>query len=295
MNAALLKAVSRSFFLSVKWLPREMREAVGVAYMLARATDSVADTSSAAPEKREQVLAGMARVIAGEAGEEERKILLGELGGEMSRQQSHSGECLLLQRFEECLSELDSFPCEIRDLVRHVLHTIIQGQQWDLSYFRSRHGVEEDAQTLLYADQVAGCVGKFWTRLGALVLGERFCDLGRVEVMEQAAIRYGRGLQLINILRDREEDAARGRSYLCSSPAKWMQRAERYMNDGVDYSRRLRGFRVRFASMLPALIGKKTLAALHRAKGRGKVRIPRRSVYGCMAKALLISSFPRVF
>jgi len=39
----LLSAVSRSFYLSMRFLPREMRPGVAVGYLLARATDTVAD------------------------------------------------------------------------------------------------------------------------------------------------------------------------------------------------------------------------------------------------------------
>ena len=39
----LLSAVSRSFYLSMRFLPREMRSGVAVGYLLARATDTVAD------------------------------------------------------------------------------------------------------------------------------------------------------------------------------------------------------------------------------------------------------------
>src|SRR5205085_6562347 len=40
----LLRRVSRSFYLSLAILPRPLREPIGLAYLLARATDTVADT-----------------------------------------------------------------------------------------------------------------------------------------------------------------------------------------------------------------------------------------------------------
>ena len=112
--------------------------------------------------------------------------------------------------------------------------------------------------------------------------------------MTLAGVRYGQGLQLINILRDMEEDAARGRRYLCSAPHKWLNRAESYMNDGIDYSRRLGTFKLRFASMLPAIIGKKTIQLLRSVPlGQGKVKIKRSAVYGGMIQALWMSLFKR--
>src|SRR4029079_1139309 len=40
----LLRQVSRSFYLSLAILPRPLREPIGLAYLLARAADTVADT-----------------------------------------------------------------------------------------------------------------------------------------------------------------------------------------------------------------------------------------------------------
>ena len=43
---AILKSVSRSFYLTIKFLPRPLREPVSLAYLLARATDTIADTAA---------------------------------------------------------------------------------------------------------------------------------------------------------------------------------------------------------------------------------------------------------
>ncbi len=290
LTGELLKAVSRSFYLTIYWLPAEMRPGVALGYLLARATDSVADTSTSESSLREFVLQGMGRSIAGTATPEETQELLELLAGEMADAQPSESERTLLRSFGECLKVLDSFPSEQQACIRKVLHTIIEGQLWDITYFRNRTSVESDEDTVLYTYRVAGCVGEFWTELGYAAMGERFCASSLREDMTEAGIRYGRGLQLINILRDEQEDEVRGRSYLCSERGKWMNRAEYYMNDGLDYCRRLRSMRLRFASMLPALIGRKTIALLRRARPEeGRVKIPRRAVYASMLKALWFS------
>lgn len=290
LTGELLKAVSRSFYLTIYWLPAEMRPGVALGYMLARATDSVADTSTAAPERRAEVLQAMGRAIAGSAAADEVAGLAATLAGEMAAAQTNPAEATLLQRFGDCLAALESFPPELQACIRKVLATIIEGQLWDITYFQQHDSVQSDDDTVLYTYRVAGCVGEFWTELGYAALGARFCDPALRELMEQAGVRYGRGLQLINILRDRAEDLERGRSYLCSAPEKWLNRAAYYMNDGLDYCRRLRGFRLRFAAMLPALIGLKTIALLRRARPEdGRVKIPRRAVYACMLRAVWLS------
>lgn len=282
LTCELLRAVSRSFYLTIRWLPAEMRPAVAVAYLLARATDSVADTSSAPIQRRVDALRHMGAVIEGQ--ETEAASLLAELRGPLVPE--NAAEAELLARFDEALAAMNTLPREQVHLVRQVLSTIIQGQLWDLSFFEEHTRVLSDEQTRDYTYRVAGCVGRFWTRLGAAALEERFCPADHLADMEECGVRYGCGLQLVNILRDRAEDARRGRDYLCSAPELWMERAERYLRDGVDYSRRLHSFRLRFASMLPALLGLKTLAAMRRAKPGVRVKIPRRAVYASLLRAI---------
>lgn len=291
MDRALLKGVSRSFYLSMAWLPPAMRQSVALGYMLARATDSVADTSTAAVGERADVLRQMGRVLAGE--EEDAAALCGTLAHRMAPAQAKPAEAELLRRFAELLHELAAAPREQRALIRRVLASIVEGQLWDLTYFTPACStVEDDAMTDLYTYRVAGCVGEFWTLLGRAALGDAFCPAARVEIMREAAVRYGKGLQLVNILRDMQEDAARGRRYLCTDPAVWADRAERYLADGVDYARRLGTFRLRFAAALPALIGRKTLRLIRARKGTEHVKIPRRAVYASMLKAVWICHRP---
>ncbi len=295
LSGDLLKSVSRSFFLTIRWLPKEMRPGVALGYLLARATDSVADTSTAAPEVCEATLRSMGAAVAGTLDDAGVETLLHSLAGAMAPAQENPAERELLCRFGDCLEWLNKLPKGQADLVRKVLATIVEGQLWDITYFRQNRTVTEDAQTRLYTYQVAGCVGQFWTELGLETMSSGFCDPSRKQVMMEAGIRYGCGLQLINILRDRAEDAARGRSYLCSPPADWMRRAERYLHDGLDYSTRLRCFRLRFTGMLPALIGLRTLRLMNRARAGVRVKVPRRTVYACLLQAVWLSIFPRAF
>ena len=295
VTGELLKAVSRSFYLTIRFLPKEMRPAVALGYMLARATDSVADTSTTTLQQRADILQRMGAVIAGNAQEEEQSALLKALKNEIAPGLSHVAERTLLCEFGTCLQALDTFDAVQQAHIRKVLATIVKGQLWDLTAFAERDTVKDDEETRRYTYSVAGCVGEFWTELGYTTMGERFCEESRRAVMTAAGIRFGQGLQLINILRDMEEDAARGRHYLCSDADKWLHRAESYMNDGIDYSRRLGTFSLRFASMLPAVIGKKTIELLRSVPlGKGKVKIKRTAVYLSMLQALWMSRSKRV-
>ena len=290
----LLRDVSRSFYLSMAWLPEEMRPAISLGYLLARATDSVADTSSADTAQRLRVLQMMGRAVAGDSSAEELAELRVLLSGKMAEAQGKASERLLLQRFGECLDMLLALPAAQVALIRRVVSVIVEGQCWDLTYFEHRHQLETDEETQRYTYLVAGCVGEFWTDLGYETMGARYSCPERQELMRQAGIRFGRGLQLINILRDIREDAERGRSYLCSDEVLWQDRAERYLRDGLDYASRLRHFRLRFAVALPALLGLSTLRLIRRRKNQARVKVPRRKVYLLMLKAAWLSAVRRV-
>lgn len=281
---ALLRDVSRSFYLTMRWLPQPMRPAVALGYLLARATDSVADTSTAPAEQRRAVLALMRAAVTGQADADDLERLFMQLSGALAQAQPNPAEYRLLRRFGDCVAALGALPETERDLVCGVLATITAGQAEDLD----APMYTNETDTLRYADAVAGCVGVFWTRLGYATMGQRFGDPAAQSLMEQAGLRYGRGLQLINMLRDEEEDAARGRRYLAGdNRALWCDRAERYLYDGVDYARRLRTWKLRFATMLPALLGLRTLRLLRRRKGTERVKISRAAVYLTVLDAAL--------
>ena len=288
----LLKSVSRSFYLSMVFLPKEMREGISIGYLLARASDSVADSSMAESSTRLKSLRSMQRVIASSASAEEQQHCIAELAGELADAQENPNERELLLRFADCLQALRARPDAEIELIAKVLNTIIEGQCWDLEYFATQHCVASEQESDEYCYRVAGCVGEFWTELGLLSLGEKFCPPARQDLMTEAGIRYGKGLQLVNILRDVQEDRQRGRQYLAQSKSaqQWMRRAERYLSDGIDYSQRLRSMRLRFCSMLPALLGLKTLRLLAANDAtKQKLKITRSSVYLTMLQAALMS------
>ncbi|HEV3409557.1 MAG TPA: squalene/phytoene synthase family protein, partial [Chthoniobacterales bacterium] len=45
LRGPILRSVSRSFYLSIRLLPRRLRDPIALAYLLARATDTIADTA----------------------------------------------------------------------------------------------------------------------------------------------------------------------------------------------------------------------------------------------------------
>src|SRR5882724_5415877 len=95
----LLRDVSRSFYLTLRVLPRAVRDQIGLAYLLARATDTIADTEAVPVELRIAALGDLRRKILGSTVERFSVPHLQE-------KQSSAAERLLLQRVNEALGLL---------------------------------------------------------------------------------------------------------------------------------------------------------------------------------------------
>lgn len=294
MNARLLREVSRSFYLSIRVLPRPMRRPVALAYLLARASDTLADTPGVPVGEKRRLLDGFDRELDGGAADWRR-----EIPGFAARQR-HAGEKRLLEALDGIFDELRALPDAERRPVTEVARTIVSGQRLDVDRAAAGETRMRDADALEdYCHRVAGCVGLFWTRIGFATLGRRFSEHSSGD-LEAAGERFGRGLQLVNILRDLPADLDEGRCYLPVEPrpeailaesARWREVARRRMADGLDYARRLRGRRLRLAVALPALLGLETLDLLDAADWpalKGGVKVGRRTVRRSFRRALLL-------
>jgi farnesyl-diphosphate farnesyltransferase len=206
----LLRDVSRSFYLTLRLLPRAVRHQIGLAYLLARATDTIADTGAISVERRLDSLRRLKTQIASGSTE---KFEVGEIRGE----QSSEGERILLERITDALRLLKELEPGDRQLVQWVLEIITSGQELDLERFgtASVHRIvslQNYGELNDYTYRVAGCVGEFWTRICVAHLSPR--PQVPVEVLIKKGIRFGKGLQLVNILRDLPSDLRLGRCYL---------------------------------------------------------------------------------
>ena len=296
----VLREVSRSFYLSLRFLPSGFRETASLGYLLARISDTIADTEAVGVEERRGLLGEFCGLVS-EGGEAEP---FGKrLAEEFVPLQAHEGERVLMENSVQCLRWLRSLESEPRRLICELLGHITEGQRWDLERFEGEGVVRlaEGVELERYAYLVAGCVGEFWTELGFLV--DR--DYSRVpkEILRERGRRYGMGLQLVNILRDVPEDLLKGRCYvpgtggtapedLLAAMRPWLGTAEGWLAEGREYARLICGRRLRFASALPAMIGERTLVQLRTASWEeltARVKVSLAEVRDCAWQALVAS------
>ena len=282
---ALLEDTSRSFFLTLKVLPKKIRGQVGLLYLLARVADTIADTKTGGAQHLIDALETYNDVIQGHSSE------LPDLS-EIADLQEDAGEERLARNVGKVVDSLHRFNDEDVARMRRCLDIIIGGQTLDLQRFGPAN--DSDSVSSLssaneldnYAYRVAGSVGEFWT---GMTLAHLVNARGEKErKMFELGVRFGKALQYINILRDIPEDLRFGRCYIPAnsmveidiSPADlldpnniekfrpiydgFVDIAEGHLDAAVEYIGMLpyRQFRLRAACMLPVLIGQRTLTLL---------------------------------
>ena len=315
----LLTRVSRSFGLSLRLLPPEVRPVISLAYLLARTSDTLADAARVPVAKRVEAL----------------QTLLAQLGAPglpaalplepFLQAQLPDAERVLLTQWPHCLNALTQLPASDQDNIRKVLAPIGEGQLRDLERGAqplATLATENELDT--YTWQVAGCVGRFWTDClhshlpRTLVLP--------VEEMQTLGERYGQGLQRLNILLDAAQDLRNGRCYfpvqslqnlglsperlqqasqthdtttlaqLAPLQAQWFDQIEHALRDGLRYSCALATWRLRLASALPALVGAASLHLLRQqptASLTRRLKWPRSALQMHLLRLLLQGARPR--
>ena len=310
----LLREVSRSFYLSLAILPRRLREPLGLAYLLARAADTVADTRLIERPARILHLEALRRAYAGLAAD------VGAVARAEAPHQPQAAERTLLERVDAILARVARLPERDQAGVRGVLATLTDGMLFDLGRFPGEDAAGLAALETLeeldrYTYLVAGCVGEFWTDVH-LAHRPRLTGWDPA-TMRATGVRFGKALQMTNVLRDVPGDLAHGRCYM---PARELAALGLAPSDllepaGAARARPLldrllgvalahydaawrytlaiprREWRMRLACAWPLLIGQATLEALaahpNPLAAAPPVKVPRAAVRGILARSTL--------
>lgn len=211
MLEGILREVSRAFYLSMRVLPSEVRPAISIGYLLARAADTLADDPSLSVAERQVNLQNWLHVLEGKFSEAERSKLWQDWRSlALNNSGITRGEARLLERLSEAYALFLSLDDFARGQVLQVLRTLISGMLLDLRSFPGYFSEIEDLEGYTYL--VAGCVGEFWTNIMFHYL--HFVPSGRLEDMRAWGVSFGQALQYTNILRDLPKDLQNGRSYV---------------------------------------------------------------------------------
>jgi farnesyl-diphosphate farnesyltransferase len=312
----LLEGTSRSFFLSLKVLPKKIRRHIGLTYLLARLADTIADSTVGDNKQLLQLL-------------REYNIRIQNANQklpdfkELAIIQENKSEAELLYDAEipvNYFEKSDNFTDLDKEKIRTCLDIIIGGQSLDLERFTDASGeqivsLDNEEQLDDYTYRVAGCVGEFWTHMSLDHLFKM--EEEEKKVIFEKAVNFGKSLQLINILRDLPQDLQMGRCYLPRSKLSeynltpedlldkenietftplfkhYIQIASSYLDNAVEYIEMLpkNQYRLRLSCMLPVLIGQRTLILLKEGNildPDKRIKVLRPEIKKIMKKSILL-------
>jgi farnesyl-diphosphate farnesyltransferase len=205
----LLEKTSRTFALSIPPLPEPTRREVTVAYLLFRIADTFEDATHWPPAQRIAALGDFTALLAsGTHSDAERLARTWAEAGASP----HAGYRELIAETPFVFDAFRSLSPEAREILRTHVSRSAEG----MARFVARTGHEglvldslDDLKGYCYT--VAGIVGELLTEL--FLLEEISLRTVAAEIRTRARA-FGEALQLVNILKDGDEDAAEGRRYL---------------------------------------------------------------------------------
>ncbi|MGE6719060.1 squalene/phytoene synthase family protein [Peribacillus frigoritolerans] len=182
----LLKT-SRTFFIPISYLPKGLQEAIGAAYLCMRAIDEIEDHPGLPADSKVSLLQALSELPDADFKEEDLQKLF-----EPYKDDLPEVTLFLSDWVEFC-------PPSAKDKVLESTKEMAEGMaKWVIKDWQIHNEEELDD----YTYYVAGLVG--------VMLSDMWNWYDGTETDRELAIAFGRGLQTVNILRNREEDAERG-------------------------------------------------------------------------------------
>ena len=202
------------FYTTLAVVPADVRDQIGLGYLFARAADTIADTELIDRSRRLEFLSQLkAQFVSDQISWPQIRAIQQAMGP----LQQDSSERMLLERLEDCFRLFQDCLPDDRRRVQRLMTTLTQGMEMDLSHFPGKSA--EDLVSLRTIDEldrytyyVAGCVGEFWTDL--MCAHRKALASWDVRHMSDVGVRFGKGLQLTNIVKDVAHDLQKGRCYI---------------------------------------------------------------------------------
>ena len=202
----VLEGVARTFALTMAQLPRHLYEAVGNAYLLCRIADTIEDEPALSPAQKQAFSKRFTEIV---AGRDDPVAFARELGPLLS---SSTGdhEANLVANTPRVIRITRRLDLAQRKAIHRCVRIMSRGMV-EFQRSASTEGLRDVAQLDRYCYHVAGVVGETLTTL--------FCEHSeeiekRREDLLPLSVSFGKGLQMINILKDMWEDRSRGVCWL---------------------------------------------------------------------------------
>ncbi len=197
----VLKETSRTFFIPIIRLPVKLQEAIGAAYLCMRAIDEIEDHPTLDNQTKAAILHGLSWALQAQLASDEPE-------------NTSLVEAIFLP-YQDILPEVT---LRISDWLTYTPQGIAP-RVWDATiamadrmayWVENNWRIRTEADLNSYTFSVAGSVG--------LLICDIWTWFDGSQIDRLAAIHFGRGLQSVNILRNRAEDTLRGVDFF---PTGW--------------------------------------------------------------------------
>lgn len=195
---AVLSEVSRTFAISIRFLPGMLGRAVLTSYLLCRIADTIEDDGTATPERKAHLLDEFLRCLVDADAAQEFPARAADIGGDPAHVD-------LLRHTDLVCLLLRSLPPRSRERVAHWVGVMVHGMRKFVGLYPRGIRIQTVAEYREYCYYVAGTVGCLLTELWhehAPSVGAR--EFTRLWTKCQ---QFGEALQTVNILKDIAWDA----------------------------------------------------------------------------------------
>jgi farnesyl-diphosphate farnesyltransferase len=282
----LLQKTSRTFALTIPLLPEPLQTEVAVAYLLFRIIDTFEDATLWEPSRRAKALATFVRLMETESSLDPRELAVQWVA------EPPIGHAAYLELLT-ATPDVVRWHRHLRPAARDVLRRDVTRSACEMMTIVGRADttgalrLETLVDLRAYCFAVAGIVGEMLTELFVL----QSPSLENVaDELRARAVEFGEALQLVNILKDADPDAAEGRVYLprAASLAEVFQLARADLRRAIEYVELLRMARAaRGVVAFNALNTRLAIGTLHllRDKGLGS-KLTRLQVTGLASQVM---------
>ncbi|MFJ7825790.1 squalene/phytoene synthase family protein [Psychrobacillus sp. NPDC096623] len=241
----MLKKTSRTFYIPITFLEPKLKKAVASAYLCMRAIDEIEDHESLNPEEKKHILVSTSKLLLADFDKEEYEKLVGPY-----REILPPVSMRLADWLEICPTDLlKTVKTYTSEMAEGMAKWV--GKNWQV---KTREDLDE------YTYYVAGLVGVMLSDLWKWSAG--------ITTDRNLAIAYGRGLQAVNILRNKDEDSERGVQFFPEgwTRAEMFDYAEENLAQADEYIKSINRKSILLFCKLPLALAHKTLNALKSGK-----------------------------
>ena len=203
----MLPKVSRTFAPTIRMLPKPLFLPVTVAYLLCRIADTVEDEPSLSKQAKQNYLVLYADMFSNPKLEKDFLQAIALVP-------EHNQDVVLMKNIKRVMAVFKTFSPEVQRLIGIWVVEMVMGMKkfaqakgkGKFQFLKSMKDLDE------YTYYVAGTVGHLLTALFAHF--SRNITPAMVQRLEKFSASFGKGLQMVNIIRDINADLKRGQSYI---------------------------------------------------------------------------------